>query len=90
MARTEIRAPFLLVQIQLNIIVNLTNIDEEKKFDKIFDKYFGFIDDEYMVTVVNIIGNAGKIWTYWKKYTTDQSTITEPVYVLSQQPSEVV
>ncbi|MBU7018294.1 MAG: hypothetical protein HXS44_12360, partial [Theionarchaea archaeon] len=40
---------------------NLTDVDEEKKFDKIFDKYFGFIDDEYMVTVVNVIGNAGKI-----------------------------
>ncbi len=45
----------------LNIIANLTDVDEEKKFDKIFDKYFGFIDDEYMVTVVNVIGNAGKI-----------------------------
>lgn len=43
------------------IIANLTKVDKNKKFDVIFEKYFGFIDDEYMVTVANVVGNSGKI-----------------------------
>lgn len=43
------------------IIANLTKVDIDKKFEKIFDKYFSFINNEYMVTVANVVGNAGKI-----------------------------
>ncbi len=43
------------------IIANLTKVDRDKKFDLIFDKYFGFLGNEYMVTVANAVGNAGKI-----------------------------
>jgi len=43
------------------IIANLTKVDKDKKFDMIFDKYFSFINDEYMVTVANVVGNSGKI-----------------------------
>jgi len=43
------------------IIANLTIVDNDKKFDLIFDKYFSFINDEYMVTVANLVGNSGKI-----------------------------
>ena len=43
------------------IIANLTKVDTEKKFDVIFEKYFSFIHDEYMVTVANVVGHAGKI-----------------------------
>ena len=43
------------------IIANLTKVDTEKKFDAIFEKYFSFIHDEYMVTVSNVVGHAGKI-----------------------------
>jgi hypothetical protein len=43
------------------IIANLTRVDTKKKFDSIFDKYFCFLNDEYMVTVANIVGNSGKI-----------------------------
>jgi len=43
------------------IIANLAKIDEENKFDSIFEKYYGFLDNEYMVTVANIVGNSGKI-----------------------------
>jgi len=42
-------------------IANLTKVDSEKKFDSIFDKYYSFLDDEYMVTVANVVGNSGKI-----------------------------
>lgn len=43
------------------IIANLTKVDTKKKFDPIFDKYFSFLNDEYMVTVANIVGHSGKI-----------------------------
>ena len=43
------------------IIANLTKVDTEKKFDAIFDKYYSFLDDEYMVTVANVVGHSGKI-----------------------------
>lgn len=43
------------------IIANLTKVDSEKKFDEIFEKYFGLIENGYMVTVANVVGNAWKI-----------------------------
>ena len=43
------------------VIANLTKIDKDRKFDAIFDKYFRFVNDEYMVTVTNVVGNSGKI-----------------------------
>jgi hypothetical protein len=43
------------------IIANLAKIDKEQKFDAIFDKYYGFLDNEYMVTVASVVGNSGKI-----------------------------
>ncbi len=45
----------------LAIIANLTEVDVEKKFDAIFDKYYRFLNNEYMVTVANTVGNSGKI-----------------------------
>ena len=45
----------------LSIIANLTKVDVEKKFDDIFAKYYHFINDEYMVTVANVVGNSSKI-----------------------------
>jgi hypothetical protein len=43
------------------IIANLTKVDTENKFDDIFEKYYRLLDNEYMVTVVNVVGNSGKI-----------------------------
>lgn len=43
------------------IIANLTTVDKDKKFDAIFPKYYGFLNDEYMVTVANVVGHSGKI-----------------------------
>ena len=45
----------------LAIISNLTRVDADKRFDAIFDKYYSFLDNEYMVTVANVIGNSGTI-----------------------------
>ncbi len=43
------------------IIANLTKVDKDKKFDTIFPRYYSFLNDEYMVTVANIVGHSGKI-----------------------------
>ena len=43
------------------IIANLTRVDRGRKFDVIFDQYYGFLNDEYMVTVANVVGNSAKI-----------------------------
>ena len=43
------------------IIANLAKVDEDKKFDAIFDQYYSFLNDKYMVTVANIVGHSGKI-----------------------------
>jgi hypothetical protein len=45
----------------LAIIGNLARVDEDKKFDALFDKYYGFLNDPYMVTVANVVSNSGKI-----------------------------
>ncbi len=45
----------------LAIIANLTRVDKNKKFDAIFDRYYSFLDDDYMVTVANTVGNSAKI-----------------------------
>jgi len=43
------------------IIANLTKVDKDKRFDAAFDKYYSFLNDEYMVTVANVVGHSGKI-----------------------------
>lgn len=42
-------------------ISNLCQVDVDKKFDAVFNKYYGFLNDEYMVTVANVIANSAKI-----------------------------
>ena len=45
----------------LAIIANLSRVDADKKFDAVFGKYYSFLDNDYMVTVANVVGNSGKI-----------------------------
>ena len=45
----------------LAVIANLTRVDADKKFDAVFDKYYSLLDNEYMVTVANVVGNSSKI-----------------------------
>jgi len=51
----------ILIWNALAIIANLTRVDTDKKFDAIFDKYYSFLDNDYMVTVANVVGNSGTI-----------------------------
>ena len=45
----------------LAAIANLTSVDVDRKFDAIFNKYYGFLGNEYMVTVANVVVNSAKI-----------------------------
>ena len=55
----------------LAAIANLTAVDSDRRFDAIFDKYYGFLGNEYMVTVANVVANSAKIITN-KPYLADQ------------------
>jgi hypothetical protein len=45
----------------ITIIANLTRVDKDNKFDAIFKKYYGLLNDEYMVTVANVVSHSGRI-----------------------------
>ncbi len=45
----------------LAIVAHLTAADSQRKFDAIFDKYYSFLGNEYMVTVANTVGHSGVI-----------------------------
>ncbi len=45
----------------MDILANLTKVDKDKKFDKIFYKYYDLINDNAMVTIGHVVDNSGKI-----------------------------
>jgi hypothetical protein len=45
----------------MSIIANLTKVDGDNKFDSIFEKYYSFLNDDYLVTVTTVVCNSGKI-----------------------------
>jgi hypothetical protein len=47
--------------IGITIIANLTRVDTKNKFDKIFNRYYGLLDDDSMITASNIAGLSGVI-----------------------------
>ena len=47
--------------IGLQIIANLTRVDDETRFDGIFDQYFGLLDDEKVITARYLAQSAGRI-----------------------------
>ena len=51
----------ILVWNAMAIVANLTRVDQDRKFDAVFSKYYGFLNDPYMVTVANVVGNSCKI-----------------------------
>ena len=51
----------ILVWNALAILANLARVDVDRKIDNVFIKYYRFLNDEYMVTVANVVGNSGKI-----------------------------
>lgn len=63
----------ILTWVAMGVIANLAEVDTEKKFDEIFDKYYSFLKNDYMVTVANVVGNSGKI-AIAKPYLADKIT----------------
>lgn len=51
----------ILVWNAMAIIANLAKVDKDGKFDAVFDRYYSFLKDDYMVTVASVVGNSGKI-----------------------------
>ncbi len=51
----------ILVWNGMAAIANLCVADSDKEFDVIFEKYYGFLGDECMVTVANVVGNSPTI-----------------------------
>jgi hypothetical protein len=47
--------------IAIHIITNLTRIDSENKFDKIFNMYYSLLDDQSVIPASHVAGNSGKI-----------------------------
>jgi hypothetical protein len=47
--------------IAIYIMANLTKIDRENRFEKIFDKYYGLLDDDSVIPAAHLAGNSGKI-----------------------------
>jgi len=45
----------------LAILANLAKVDEKEKLDSALEKYYSFLNSDYMVTVANTVGNSGKI-----------------------------
>lgn len=55
----------------LGAIANLTAADADGKFDALFERYYGFLGSEYMVTVANVVAFSAAIITN-KPYLADK------------------
>ncbi len=51
----------ILKWIAIDVIGNLSLVDTENKFDKIFNKFYGLLADESMITAGHVIDSSGKI-----------------------------
>ena len=43
------------------IIANLTSVDKEKKFDRLFEEFYGYLKTEKTITSIYILKSSGKI-----------------------------
>ncbi|MFC1941414.1 hypothetical protein ACFLWL_03320 [Chloroflexota bacterium] len=50
-----------LKYIAIYIIANLTRVDTESKFEKIFNQYYNLLDDRSIIPAGHVAGNSGKI-----------------------------
>lgn len=45
----------------IRVISNLVAVDKEKKFDKLFDRYYALLDDQSMITAASLIDSSATI-----------------------------
>ena len=63
----------ILIWTAITIIANLSKVDKERKIDAIFNKYYSYLDNDYLVTVATVVGNSAKI-ALAKPYLTQKIT----------------
>jgi len=49
--------------IAIYLIASLTAVDTEDKFEKVFDKYYGLLNDKSIIPAAHVARNSGKIVT---------------------------
>lgn len=57
----------------VDIVANLTKVDNKNKFDEIFEKFYRMLSEKSMVTAAHVIDNSGKIARV-KPHLTDKIT----------------
>ena len=45
----------------MDILANLSTVDSQKKMEDIFEKFYGFLSDESMITAGHVVDNSWKI-----------------------------
>jgi len=45
----------------IDVLANLTRVDDKERFEKLFSKYYGFLDDNVMISAAHVIDNSGRI-----------------------------
>jgi hypothetical protein len=55
------KKPAIIKWNAIDIIANLTEIDTERKFEKLFDRFYGLLDQGSLITAGHIVYNSGKI-----------------------------
>jgi hypothetical protein len=45
----------------IHLLANLTKVDKDGKFEKIFNKFYGLLDDKSFITAVYVAGASGQI-----------------------------
>jgi hypothetical protein len=63
----------ILTWTALTIVANLAKVDRERKIDALFNKYYSYLDNDYLVTVATVVGNSAKI-ALAKPYLTQKIT----------------
>ncbi len=70
---------------------NLAAVDDLRKFDAIYNRFFGLINDQSMITAGNVIGNAWKIVlkdpAHEKDITERLLRVSENTYINKGKPS---
>ena len=69
----------------MDILANLSAVDSQEKIEDIFEKFYGFLSDESMVTAGHVVDNSWKIARAKPKY---QKKITDNLLELENIPRD--
>jgi hypothetical protein len=67
----------------MDTIANLTTIDTENKFDRLFRRFYGYLCDGSLITAVHVVDNSGKIALAKPKF---QDEITKELLKVEKIP----